>query len=107
MYAIIATDGKQIKVHEGEELQMDYREVESGEKLTFDKVLAAGGEGGLKFGRPTLDCATVTAEVVGVVAGPEDLRPEKFRRRRGNQCRRTGHRRELYTKVKITQISVP
>lgn len=104
MYAIIATDGRQLKVHEGEELQVDYREAESGEKLTFDKVLAAGGEGGLKFGRPTLAGAQVTAEVVGVVAGPK-IFVQKFRRRR-NYRRRTGHR-QLFTKVKITKISVP
>ena len=65
MYAIIADGGRQYKVEEGQEVEVDYREVPPGEQLTFDKVLAVSAEDGLKLGQPNVAGATVTAEVVG------------------------------------------
>ena len=50
MYAIIADGGRQYKVEEGQELEVDYRDIHSGDELTFDKVLAVSDEGGLKLG---------------------------------------------------------
>ena len=43
MYAIIADSGQQYKVEEGQELEVDYRDVPKGEELTFDRVLAVSG----------------------------------------------------------------
>ena len=40
MYAIIEDGGRQYKVEEGQELEIDYRGLSVGEKLTFDQVLA-------------------------------------------------------------------
>ena len=40
MYAIISDSGRQIKVEQGQELLVDYRDVPAGEKVTFDRVLA-------------------------------------------------------------------
>ncbi|PQO41314.1 50S ribosomal protein L21 [Blastopirellula marina] len=104
MYAIIKEDGKQIKVEEGQELRLDYRaDASAGDQLTFGSVLCVSGEEGVKLGKPVLDGASVTAEVVGVVQGPK-LVIQKFRRRK-NSRRKTGHR-QLYTKVKIGKITV-
>jgi len=103
MYAIIHEDGKQIKVEEGQEVRIDYRfEANAGESLTFNEVLLVSGEDGVKIGKPTLEGASVTAEVLGVVQG-EKLVIQKFRRRK-NSKRKTGHR-QMYTKVKINQIA--
>jgi large subunit ribosomal protein L21 len=104
MYAIIAEDGRQLKVHEGDTLQIDYRGGETGDELKFEKVLAAGGEGGLKLGKPTLSGASVTVQILEVVQGPK-LVVQKMRRRK-NLRRRNGHR-QMYTTVKVTKISVP
>jgi len=102
MYAIIADGGRQYKVEEGQELEIDYRDISSGEELTFDRVLALAGDDGLKLGKPTVEGASVTAQVLGPIQG-EKLRIQKLRRRK-NTRRRTGHR-QLYTKVRISKIS--
>ncbi len=103
MYAIIADGGRQYKVEEGQELTIDFRDLSAGEKLTFEKVLAVSdSQGDLKLGSPTLDGASVQAEVVGAEKG-EKLVIQKIRRRK-NSRRKTGHR-SVYTRVKIAKIS--
>lgn len=104
MYAIVVDGSKQIKVEEGQILNVDYRDVPAGESITFDRVLAIGGEGvgSPRIGQPTVAGANVTAEVVGPTQGPK-LFVQKFRRRK-NSKRRTGHR-QLHTQVKISGIT--
>ncbi len=101
MYAIIADGGRQYKVEEGQQLDMDYRDVKKGDEITFERVLAVSGDDGLKLGKPTVDGAKVTAEVVGVRQG-EKLIVQKLRRRK-NSRRKTGHR-QLHTQVRISKI---
>ena len=101
MYAIIQDGGRQYKVTEGQELDLDYRDVSSGETLTFDTVLAVSGGEGIKLGEPTVSGASVEAEVVGPKKG-EKIIVQKFRRRQ-NYRRKNGHR-QLYTRVKISKI---
>ncbi len=104
MYAIIADDGRQYKVSAGDELTVDYRDLLSvGDEVTFDRILAIGGDEGTKLGQPTVEGATVTASVVGVKQGPK-LVVQKFRRRKNSRSK-TGHR-QLYTQVKINAINV-
>ena len=103
MYAIIEDGGRQYKVEEGQELNVDYREVSAGDEITFAKVLACRDDDGLKVGRPTLQSVTVSAEVVAIGQGPK-LVVQKIRRRK-NSRRKTGHR-QLYTRVKINKINV-
>ena len=43
MYAIVIDGSKQVKVEEGQVLDLDYRDVPAGETITFDRVLAIGG----------------------------------------------------------------
>jgi len=103
MYAIIADGGRQYKVEEGQELAIDFRDVSAGEKLTFEKILAvSSGDGDFKLGAPTVEGASVTAEVLGMEKG-EKLVVQKLRRRK-NSRRKTGHR-SVYTRVKIAEIS--
>jgi large subunit ribosomal protein L21 len=103
MYAIISDGGRQYRVEQGQILDIDYREsVTDKDKVTFDKVLAVGGDGSLKLGTPTVSGATVVASVVGVEKG-DKIYIQKFRRRK-QYDRRTGHR-QLYTRVKIESIT--
>jgi len=102
MYAIIADSGRQFKVQEGQELEIDYRDIPQGEEVTFDKVLTVSGDEGVKIGVPSVAGATVTAEVLGPTKGPK-LFVRKFRRRK-NSRRRTGHR-QILTKVRISKIN--
>ena len=83
MYAIIADGGRQYKVEEGQILEIDFREVEAGSELKFDRVLAVGGDSGLKLGTPTLAGASVTAKVIEETKG-EKLVVQKFRRRKNS-----------------------
>ena len=102
MYAIIADSGRQYKVEEGQELVVDYRDVESGKDVTFDRVLAVGAGGDVKLGTPVVDGAKVTAKVLGPEKGPK-LVVQKIRRRK-NSRRKTGHR-SILTRVKIEKIN--
>jgi large subunit ribosomal protein L21 len=102
MYAIIADGGRQYKVVEGQELEIDFRDVSQGDQLTFDKVLAVSSDAGTTVGAPAVAGASVTAEVLGATIG-DKIYIQKFRRRK-NYRRRTGHR-QPYTRVRISKIN--
>lgn len=104
MYAIIEDSGQQFKVEEGQELQIDYRDVPTGEEIRFDRVLAYRDQEGLRVGRPYLESVWVRAEVLGPVIGPKIV-IRKFKRRK-NSRRKIGHR-QLYTRVRIAKIELP
>ena len=102
MYAIIADGKRQLRVEKDQILNVDYRNVAAGEKITFDQVLVVGGgKGDPQIGAPAVSGASVVAEVIGPTQGPK-LFVQKFRRRK-NSKRRTGHR-QLFTQVKIHAI---
>ncbi|MDG2013340.1 MAG: 50S ribosomal protein L21 [Pirellulaceae bacterium] len=102
MYAIIADGGRQHKVEEGQTLEVDLRQVNPGDQVTFDRVLAIGGEEGFKLGTPDVSGASVTAKVLDQSKGNKVF-VQKFRRRK-NSKRRTGHRQK-YTRVRIEKIA--
>jgi len=102
MYAIIADGGRQYKVEEGQFLEIDYREAEKGDSLTFDRVLAVSDGENFTLGRPTVDGASVTARIIEQTKG-DKIYVQKFRRRK-NSKRRTGHRQK-YVKVQIEKIA--
>ncbi len=103
MYAIIVDGGRQYKVEQGKFVDIDYREtLKDGDSIQFDRVLAIGGESGLKLGQPTLSGATVVGKVLSMEQGPKVF-IQKFLRRK-NYDRRTGHRQK-YTRVTIESIN--
>ena len=103
MYAIIREGLRQLKVSEGLELDIDCRAgLNPGDTVTFDEVLALGGDNGLKLGRPIVAGAKVTAEVLGKHLG-EKITIQKFRRRK-NSRRHTGYR-QVNTRVRISAIT--
>ncbi len=107
MYAIIESSGTQIKVSQGDEVEIDLvdgGEGSIGSTLTFDKVLLISGADGKspRIGTPYVSGASVTAEILDAeVMGPK-LRIQYFQAKKGSR-RRTGHR-QRYTSVKITGI---
>ncbi|MGE0610542.1 MAG: 50S ribosomal protein L21 [Pirellulales bacterium] len=103
MYAIIRESGRQLRVEEGQLVQIDYRDLAKGSPITFDNVLACGAEGSLQIGQPCVAGAAVQAEVVDIVQGPK-LVVQKMRRRK-NSRRKTGHR-QISLQVKINKIVV-
>ena len=100
MYAIIATGGKQYKVSEGDVIRVEKLDAEPESTVTFDEVLAVGGES-LAVGDEVKN-ATVTAKVL------EQGRWKKvivyhFKRKTGYH-KKNGHRQK-YTKVQIEKIN--
>ena len=55
MYAIIETGGKQYRVSEGDILFIEKLNAEADSTVEFDRVIAAGNDGDLKFGTPTVE----------------------------------------------------
>ena len=101
MYAIIKDGGHQYKVEEGQELDVDFRKAGKGDQVNFPEVLAVSSEKGVQIGSPTVEGASVTAEVLGAQLGKK-LTIQKFRRRKNSRTK-TGHR-QLYTKIRINKI---
>ena len=101
MFAIIEEGGKQFRVEEGLTLEIDFRKAPPGESLTFDRVLLVGDEKGVRVGKPLVQGAKVTAEVIGPWRGPK-LEVTKVRRRKSSR-RHTGHRQN-YLRVRVTSI---
>jgi large subunit ribosomal protein L21 len=101
MYAIFVDGGRQYKVSEGQVLDLDYRDVPSGETLRLERVLCVSNGSSVKLGAPNVAGAVVSAEVLGPQKG-EKIYIQKFRRRK-NYRRRTGHR-QIYTRVRISKI---
>ncbi len=106
MFAIIEDGSHQYRVAPGETLVVDYRDTANvGDSVQFEKVLLANGGGSSTIGRPLIEGASVSAEVIDSELKGEKLEIQKFRRRHDSK-RHTGHRQK-YTAVKITEISVP
>ena len=100
MYAIIETGGKQFRVQEGDELDVELLKDETGE-VKFDKVLMVHDGKEPKIGQPHLDKCEVLANIMGLTKGPKVV---AFKYKRGHSRRTVGHRQK-YTRVKITKIT--
>jgi large subunit ribosomal protein L21 len=101
-YAVIVDGGRQYRVMEGQELEIDFRHLPAGGEVVFEDVLAISKAGALTIGMPKVNGAKVTAEVLGLVQGNK-IYVQKFKRRK-NYRRRTGHR-ALSTKIRVSAIT--
>ena len=102
MQAIIVTGGKQYKVSEGEVLFIEKLDVEAGEQVVFDQVLAVLDGDNATIGTPTVAGAKVEATVVKNGKGKK-IRIFKYNPKKGYR-KRQGHR-QPYTKVEIQKIT--
>jgi len=103
MYAIIETGGKQYKVSEGDIIRTDQVDVEPGKRVTFDRVILAGGDNVL-VGTPTIKGAKVTGSVVRQGKGKKIL---VFRYKPKKRVRKLVGHRQRFAEVKIEKISLP
>ena len=101
-HAIIVTGGKQYRVAEGDVVFIEKLDVEAGEAVTFDTVLAIVDGENTKFGTPVVEGAKVDAKVVKNGKGKK-LNIITYRPKKGSMVRK-GHR-QPYTKVEITKIN--
>ena len=101
MQAIIVTGGKQYNVSEGDTLFIEKLDVNAGDAVVFDQVLAIVDGENSKFGTPVVEGAKVDATVVKNGKGKK-IRIFKYKAK-SNYRRRQGHR-QPFTKVKIEKI---
>ncbi len=100
MYAIIATGGKQYKVSEGDVIKVEKLDVEIGNTVTFDNVIAVSNDS-LKVGADVAN-ASVSATVMEQ-GRDRKIIVYKYKRKTGYH-KKNGHR-QAYTQVKIDKIN--
>ena len=100
MYAIIATGGKQYKVSEGDVIRVEKLDAEVGDTVTFDSVLAIGGDS-LAVGDAVAK-ASVSATVMDQGKAKKVI-VYKYKMKSGYH-KKNGHR-QLYTEVTIDKIN--
>ena len=101
MYAVIETGGKQYRVEQGDVIYVEKRAADTDETVTFDKVLAVGGDSTV-FGNPVVEGATVTGKVLKQGKSKKvDVFTYKAKK---NEKRHLGHR-QSFTKVEVTAIN--
>jgi large subunit ribosomal protein L21 len=103
MYAVIETGGKQYRVEVGTELEVELLDVEPGKTITIERVLLVADGDESTIGRPLVDAATVSAEVVNQTRGPK-LISFKYRPKARSRVKK-GHRQEL-TVLRIADITL-
>jgi large subunit ribosomal protein L21 len=100
MYAIIVTGGKQYKVEVGSTIYVEKLNAEADSTVNF-KVIAVGGEDGLKVGAPYLENVTVAGKVLKTGKGKK-ITVMTYKPKKGEK-RKMGHR-QPYTQVQIESI---
>ena len=103
MYAIVKTGGKQYNVSEGDTLFIEKLDVNAGDAVVFDQVLAIVDGENSKFGAPVVAGASVEAKVLKNGKAKKVV-VFKYRPKKDSKSIR-GHR-QPYTKVQIEKISV-
>ncbi len=103
MYAIIEDGGRQLRVSEGDVVDVDLRELpKTAKQVTFDRVLLVSDAGKVKVGTPLVKGAKVVAEVVADQVKGDKRYVHKFRRRKGYR-RKVGHRQRSL-RVRVAKI---
>ncbi|MEE2904199.1 MAG: 50S ribosomal protein L21 [Myxococcota bacterium] len=103
MYAVVVSGGKQHRVKEGDLLRVEKLNADVGAEIALDQVLLIAGEGEPKVGSPTVDGASVKAEVV--IHGQSKKIIVFKRKRHKGYTRKQGHRQQ-YTDIRIKGIEV-
>jgi large subunit ribosomal protein L21 len=101
MYAVIENGGKQYRVELGAELELDQLTADPGARIDIGRVLLVADGDERLIGRPVVDGARVTAEVVRATRG-DKLIVFKYRPKARRRVKH-GHRQDL-TLVRIADI---
>ena len=101
-HAIIVIGGKQYRVAEGDVIFIEKLDEEVGSNFKFDKVLAVVDGEEAVFGKPYVEGATVSANLVKT-GKAKKVRVYKMKPKKG--YRRTQGHRQPYSKVQIESIN--
>ena len=102
MFAIIETGGKQYRVEEGLEFNVDLLKADAGNKLSIDSVLLVDKDGDTKIGEPFVKGAKVECEVLGHTRGKKVVVFHKLSKK---DSRKTQGHRQDYTSIKVKSIT--
>ena len=102
MMAVIESGGKQLRVEQGQTVQVESLPAAAGESVVFDRVLLVGSGEAVRVGSPTVEGATVKGTVLGHGRAGKVLVYVSKRRKNSNRKSR-GHR-QGYTAVRIDAI---
>jgi large subunit ribosomal protein L21 len=102
MFAVIRTGGKQYKVQEGDVIDVELLDTPSEKDAVFEEVLLLADGSNVTVGKPVIEGAKVTGEILGEIKDKKVI-AFKFRRRKGYH-RTVGHRQRKL-RVKIGGIS--
>jgi large subunit ribosomal protein L21 len=103
MYAVFEDGSRQYKVGEGEVVKVDFRDLEPGAGVEFNRVLLFQNGDDTRIGRPVVEGMRVLGTVVDHPS--IKLYIQHFRRRK-NYRRLRGHR-QWYTAVRVKHILLP
>ncbi len=103
MYAVIKTGGKQHKVSEGDVIAIEKINGGKGDAIVFDQILMVEKDGNVRIGRPVVEGAKVTGEILAQTKG-DKLIVFKMKKRKGFS-KKNGHRQQL-TSMRIKEISI-
>lgn len=101
MFAIIETGGKQYRVEEGTEVDVELLKADTGSTLSIDKVLMVGDGAATKIGTPYLEGVSVDCEVLKHARGKKVIVFKKLAKK--DHRKKQGHRQD-YTQLKIQAI---
>lgn len=103
MYAVFTNGSRQYRVSEGQVVKVDYRDVEVGTRVEFDRVLLYQNADDTRIGQPVVEGMRIVGEVVDHPSTKVVI--QHFRRRK-NYRRLRGHR-QWYTAVRVQHILLP
>jgi large subunit ribosomal protein L21 len=101
MYAVIETGGKQYRVEVGTEIEVERLDADPGQTLELERVLLVADGETTAVGRPTVDGARVTANVLRQDRGDKVV-VFKYRPKARSRVKH-GHRQEL-TVLRVEDI---
>lgn len=104
MFAVITLGGKQYKVHEKDEFNVEKLDSEEGKNIKVSEVLLVSDEEGknVKIGTPFVTGAQVECKIMEHGKG-EKIRVVKFKPKK-RYSKVQGHR-QLFTRLKVLKIS--
>lgn len=102
MYAIVETGGKQYRVQPGEVLRVERLPGDVGGTVELTRVRLVQSDTDLLVGRPWVERARVTAEIVSQGRTRSIM---VFKKKRRKNYRRTKGHRQSFTQVRITGIA--
>src|SRR5262249_46420178 len=100
MYAVFEDGSRQYRVSEGDVVWVDFRDVDPGGRVDFERVLLYQSGKDTRIGQPVVAGARIQAEVVDHPSVKHII--QKFRRRKTYR-RLRGHR-QPFTSVRIRSI---